>query len=73
MKLHTKTDIRLIGTIAVHRLLPSHPRDRKFNIKAQYLFKELCQKPFIHLDHVVHIHEGQFHIDLGKFSLTVSP
>ena len=41
MKLHAETDIRLIGTIAVHRLLPGHPRDRKFNIKSQYLFKEL--------------------------------
>ena len=71
MELHAKTEVRLVGTEAVHCLLPSHALDRKGNLHTEDLFEESGKQSLIDIDHVIHIDERKFHIDLGKFRLTV--
>ena len=35
--------------------------------------EQFCQKALIDVDHIIHIHEGKLHVDLGKLRLTVCP
>ena len=56
-ELHAETKVRLIGTEAVHGLLPGHPPDRKLYIHVQHLFKQFCKITLIHIDDIVYIHK----------------
>ncbi len=70
-KLHPETDVRLVRTIAVHRLLPCHPWYRQRHGHSQHFFKHFLKQPLVYINHVIHIHKGKLHIDLRKFRLAV--
>ena len=70
-KLHAKAQIRFIGTEAVHRFLPCHPLDRKWNFYIQHFFEQLRKVSFININHIIHIYERQLHVDLCKLRLSV--
>ena len=70
-QLHAKTGIRLIGSKTIHGLLPGHTLDWKLHLKADCFLTDIFQQLFIHCNHIVHIHKGQFHIHLCEFGLSV--
>ena len=71
MKLHTETHIRFVRPETVHGFLPCDPLDRKLHVHIQHFFEKICQKSFIHINNIVHIHERKLHVDLGELRLTV--
>ena len=72
-QLHAKAQVRLVGAKAVHGLLPRHPGDGHGNLYIHQLLKQPLEQTLIDIDHIVHIHKGQLHVDLGKLRLAVRP
>ena len=72
-KLHAEPQIRLVGAEPVHGLLPAHPLNGKGYLHVQHLFKQVSQQPLVDIHHIVLIHKGQLHIDLGELRLAVRP
>ena len=68
---HTETGIRFVRTVAVHRFLPCHSLDRKLYIHIQNFLEQFCKETLVDFDHVIYIHKGKLHIDLGKLRLSV--
>ena len=73
LKLHTKAQVRLVGAETVHGLLPGHPGQGKGQVVITNLFKQLLQQTLIDVQHLVHVHKGQLHVDLGELRLSVRP
>ena len=89
--LHAESQVRLVGTVAVHRILPGNAADAVFTqiggrcfdpsdqlfIKAEaahdgrHLLKQECEKSCVDIDDILLIHEGEFHIHLREFGLSV--
>ena len=70
-KLHTKTEIRLIGTETLHCLFVCHTLNRKLYVYANDFLKQLCKQTLIDIDDIIDIYERKLHIDLCKFRLSV--
>ena len=57
MQLHSETQIRLVGTETVHRLLPGHSLNRKLYVHIQNFFEQIRQQSLVYVNDIIHIHE----------------
>ena len=72
-KLHPEAQIRLVGAKPVHGLLPGHSWEGEGKFYIQQFLEQLMHKPLIDVNHIIHIHKGKLHVDLGKLRLPVGP
>src|SRR5699024_6039820 len=70
-KLHSETGVRLVGTVAVHCILPCHSLDRKLYIHIQNFFKQISKETLVDFQNIIYINKGKLHVDLCKFRLAV--
>ena len=70
-KLHTKTEIRLIGTETLHCLFVGHTLDWKLYINTNDILEQLCKQTLIDINDIIDIYKRKLHIDLCKFRLSV--
>ena len=71
-ELQTKTQIGLVVSETVHRIVKRHTWDRTDVDAAEFLPQEL-RHFLVHIHDVVLIDETHLHIDLRKFGLTIGP
>ena len=69
-QLHRNTQIRLVGAVTTHGFGIAHHREGA-QIHARHVLPQILYQLFHHFPHLFGAHEGGFHIDLGKFGLTV--
>ena len=70
-QLHSETEIRLVRTEPVHRLLPGHSLDRKGHLNAEKFMEQVCQQTLVDVNDILNVHKRKLHVDLRKFRLTV--
>ena len=44
-----------------------------FHVNAADFLENFLKKPLVDVEDVLHVHEGQLHVDLSKFRLAVCP
>ena len=71
MKLHAEPEVRLVGTVVVHCLLPGHAAEGHLYVNVQHLLEQALHETLIDVDHIVHVDKGKLHVDLGELRLTV--
>ena len=72
-ELHAKTSVGLVGAVALHGLFIGQAGQGQGNVHAQSVLKDPLDIAFADFQHVFHLHEGHFQVDLGEFRLTVGP
>ena len=70
-QLHAETQIWLIGTIALHSLIPGHTQELSRNLSIQSLLENLTHHTFHHGKNGFLIYEGHLNIQLSKLRLTI--
>lgn len=66
-----KARVRLVGAVAVHRLLPGDAREGVAQVAAHHVPEHPRQQPFQQRQHVRLRHERHFQVDLRKLRLAV--
>ena len=70
-KLHAEAHIRLVRAEALHRLVPRHAQERRFELHTEGLIEQLRHQAFHHGQDRILVDEGHLDIELGEFRLTV--
>ena len=70
-QLQRDAQIRLVRTVAAHRLGPGHARERRIQLNVHHLGEDVADHAFHGVLHVALAHEGEFHVELGEFQLAV--
>ena len=71
--LHSEADVRLVGAVLVHSLIPAHARERVRDVHAEGVLEHLPHHTLEGLEHVLLLHEAHLAVDLGEFRLAVGP
>lgn len=72
VEMHIKTEIRFIGTVEIHGVVPFNSLEGDFNIPVQDFLEDPLHHVFHEVQDEVLVFKGQFHIQLGEFRLAVS-
>ena len=68
---HSETDIRLVGAVFVHRVVPAHTRHRVRNINPEDILEHRPHHSLEHIQDILLLDEGHLTVDLGELRLTV--
>ena len=71
-QLHAKAQVRLVGTVTLHGLVPGHAQELLRDFPVQGLIKNLTHHAFHHGQDGLLVDEGHLNIQLGKLRLAVS-
>ena len=69
---HPEADVRLVGTVVVHRVVPSHPWERIGNLDADSVPEHLPHHSLEGVEDVLLLYEAHLAVDLGELRLAVS-
>ena len=72
LELKGDTEVRLVGAVLRHRVIPAHNRVRIREFNAEHFLKHTADHLFEHVADFFLREEGGFNIDLSEFRLTVS-
>ena len=68
---HAETYVGLIGTEAFHSFFISHALQGQLHVYIHDVFEYFLHQSFVDVHDIVYINEGQFHVHLCKFRLSV--
>ncbi len=63
--------VRLVRTIAAHRLGPGHARERRIEFDVDHFLEDRADHVLDEILHVALADEGELHVQLGEFQLAV--
>ena len=65
------TQVGLVRTITTHRFRIGHARERIGELGTVHFLEDMPNHALDHVLHIVFFDEGELHIELGKFRLTI--
>ena len=68
---HSEANVRLVGTVVVHGVVPGHARNRIRNLHTYGIPEHLPHHALEGVEHVFLLHERHFTVYLGEFRLAV--
>ena len=68
---HTETQIRLVATVILHGVLPSHPAQRLFHLYATQGLEEVFDQALKQVQDVLLLHETHLTVNLRELRLTI--
>ena len=68
---HRYAQIRLVGTVALHRFAPTQARERVGQLDAQRVTEHVAHHGLGQVLHVLLLDEGHLQVDLGELGLAV--
>ena len=68
---HAETYVGFIGTETFHSFCISHSGQRQLDVNVHQVFEYLLHHSFVDVHDIFDIYEGQFHVNLCKFRLSV--
>ena len=69
---HPKTNVGLVGTVLVHRVVPAHPGQRVGNVYSDDILEQGPHHALEHIQDILLLHEAHLAVDLCELRLTVS-
>ena len=71
MDFHAEADIRFVGAVVVHSVVPAHAGHGVGDVNAEHILEDGPHHALEHIEDVFLFHEGHFAVYLGEFRLTV--
>ena len=71
MQLASEPSVGLIDAETFHRFRPGHAREFGGQVHSHGLAESIPKDRFPHVEYILFLDEGHFHVQLGKFRLTI--
>ena len=69
--LHSEADVRLVGAVPIHGVIPAHPGQRVGNLHPEGVAEHLPHHTLEYAQHILLLHEAHLTVYLGELGLAV--